>query len=59
MEIARGSSYTSILIIPLIKMSFCETLHGRQPWLELELPWEPMGSSPERGKRGKEEGEGE
>jgi hypothetical protein len=32
---------------------------GGQPWLELELPWEPMGSSPERGKRGKEEGEGE
>jgi hypothetical protein len=24
-----------------------------QPWPELELPWEPMGSSPERGRRAK------
>jgi hypothetical protein len=32
---------------------------GGQPWPELELPWAAMGSSPERGKRGKEEeGEG-
>jgi hypothetical protein len=38
---------------PAKKMSLCEALHGRQPWPELELPWEPMGSSPERGKRGK------
>jgi hypothetical protein len=34
-------------------MSLCETLHGRRPWPELELPWEPMGSSPEMGRRGK------
>jgi hypothetical protein len=26
---------------------------GGQPWPELELPWEPMGSSPERGRRAK------
>jgi hypothetical protein len=34
-------------------MSLCEALHRRQPWPELELPWEPMGSSPEKGRRGK------
>jgi hypothetical protein len=33
-------------------MSLCEALHGRQPWPELELPWEPMGSSLEKGERG-------
>jgi hypothetical protein len=38
---------------PTKKTSLCETLHGRWPWPELELPWEPMGSSPERGRRGK------
>jgi hypothetical protein len=32
-------------------MSLCESLHGRQPWPELELPREPIGSSPERGRR--------
>jgi hypothetical protein len=32
-------------------MSLCETLHRRRPWLESKLPWEPMGSSPERGRR--------
>jgi hypothetical protein len=30
----------------------------RRLWLELELPWEPMGSSSEREGKG-EEGEGE
>jgi hypothetical protein len=34
-------------------MCLCETLHGRRPWPELELPWEPMGSSPERERRGR------
>jgi hypothetical protein len=37
-------------------MSLCEALHGR--WPELELPWEPMGSSLKRGERGKQEGRG-
>jgi hypothetical protein len=39
-------------------MSVCEALHGRRPWLELELSWEPIGSSPERegGGRGRERG---
>jgi hypothetical protein len=36
-------------------MNLCETLHGRRPWPEFELPWKPMGSSPERGRRGKGE----
>jgi hypothetical protein len=31
---------------------------GGQPWSELEFHGPAMGSSPERGKRGKEEGEG-
>jgi hypothetical protein len=45
---------------PTKKAGLCEALHGRRPWPELELPWEPMGSSPERGRRGKggEEAEG-
>jgi hypothetical protein len=54
--IARGRSCASILVVPRRKTSLCEALHGRRPWPELELPWEPMGSSTERGKRGKEEG---
>jgi hypothetical protein len=37
-------------------MSLCETLYGRRPWPELELHGPAMGSSPEMGKRGKEEG---
>jgi hypothetical protein len=37
-------------------MSLCETLHGRRKWPELEHHGPAMGSSPERGKRGKEEG---
>jgi hypothetical protein len=40
-------------------MSLCEALHGRRPWPELELHGPAMGSSPEREKRGKEEGERE
>jgi hypothetical protein len=37
-------------------MGLCEALHGRRTWLELELPWEPMGSLPEM--KGKGEGGG-
>jgi hypothetical protein len=51
MGIARGRSCASVLVIPRRKMSLCETLHRRRPWLESELPWQPMGSSPERGRR--------
>jgi hypothetical protein len=40
-------------------MSLCEALHGRRPWPELELHGPAMRNSPERGKRGKEEGERE
>jgi hypothetical protein len=40
-------------------MSLCEALHGRRPWPELELPWEPMGELTGEGKEGEgEEGEG-
>jgi hypothetical protein len=31
---------------------------GGQPWPELEVPWQPMGSSPEREGRGKGKREG-
>jgi hypothetical protein len=50
---ARWRPYASVLVIPRRKTSLCEALHRRRPWPELELPWEPMGSSPERGRRGK------
>jgi murein endopeptidase len=56
-EIARGRSYASILIIPQMKTRLCEALHGRRSWLELKLPWVPFESSPERRRRGMKEGE--
>jgi hypothetical protein len=39
-------------------MSLCEALHGMAIMTEVGAPWPAMGSSPKRGKRGKEEGEG-
>jgi hypothetical protein len=36
----------------------CVRLHGRQPWPDLSSWKAPIRISPERGKRGKEEGEG-
>jgi hypothetical protein len=47
----------TVLVIPWRKMSLCEALHGRHPWSELELLWEPIGGSPERGRRGGGRGE--
>jgi hypothetical protein len=52
-EIVRGRSCASVLVIPRRKKGLCEALPGRRPWPELELPWDPMGSSPEREGRGK------
>jgi hypothetical protein len=52
-RIARGRSYTSVLVIPRRKMSLCEAHHGRRPWPDLNLhesSWELTGEGKEKGK---------
>jgi hypothetical protein len=55
-RIARGRSYASILVVPQRKTTLGRALHGRAAMARVGAPWSAMGSSPERGKRGKEEG---
>jgi hypothetical protein len=55
-EIARGRSCASVLVVPRRKMTMGRALHGRAAMAGVGAPWPAMGSSSERGKRGKEEG---
>jgi hypothetical protein len=51
--IARGRSYTSVLVISRRKTSLCEAPHGRRPWPDLKLhgsSWELTGEGKEKGK---------
>jgi hypothetical protein len=55
--IARGRSYTSVLIIPRRKTSLCEAPNGRRPWPDLEAPCELIGAH-RRGEGDEGQGQG-
>jgi hypothetical protein len=51
-EIARGRSYASVLVIRRRKMSLCEALHGRAAMAGVGAPWPAMGVLTEEGREG-------
>jgi hypothetical protein len=57
-EIARGRSFASVLVIPRRKTILCEALYGRAGMAEVGAPWPAMGSSPEEKRERGEEATG-